>query len=326
MASVTEDWGPGVAPQPTSAGVEEAAGAIGVDDRVGVVVITRDRRDELLRTLGLLAVLPERPQVVVVDNGSSDGTAESVEARFPEARLVRLDRNEGAAARNRGVALLATPYVAFADDDTWFAPGALARAADVLDRHPDVAVVTGHIVVEPSGHEDPICVELRESPLPRPAGSPGPALLSFLAGASVLRRSAYQDLGGFDRRFFIGGEEQLLAADLAAAGWAMVHVPDVVVHHWPSTARDAHERRRLGIRNTLWFWWLRRPLGPALWRTVQLLRRVPRDRVTLGALGDALAGAPWVLRHRRVVPADVEAGLRLLDRPQATSRARRYVS
>jgi GT2 family glycosyltransferase len=324
MGSVTQDGGPpACAAGPVPAG---AGGPATTDERVGVVVITRDRREELLRTLGRLARLPERPEVVVVDNGSADGTAAAVAALFPSVRLVRLDRNEGAAARNRGVALLARPYVAFADDDTWFSPGSLATAADVLDRHPEVAVVTGHIVVEPDGREDPICVELRESPLPRPEGSPGPALLSFLAGASVLRRSAFLGAGGFDRRFLIGGEEQLLATDLASAGWSMVHVPDVVVHHWPSTARDAHERRRLGIRNTLWFWWLRRPAGRALARTVQLLRRAPRDRVTLAALGDAAAGAPWVLRARRVVPDEVESGLRLLDRPQVTSKARRYVS
>ena len=322
MANVTEQGCPGALDTRVGRDATEA----GVDERVGVVVITRDRREELLRTLGHLSVRPERPEVVVVDNGSSDGSAAAVAALFPSVRVVPLDRNEGAAARNRGVALLDRPYVAFADDDTWFSPGALARAADVLDRHPEVAVVTGHIVVEPDGREDPICVELRESPLPRPEGSPGPALLSFLAGASVVRRAAFLGLGGFDDRFFIGGEEQLLAADLASAGWAMVHVPDVVVHHWPSTARDPHERRRLGIRNTLWFWWLRRPVGPALVRTLLLLRRVPRDRVTLAALGDAAAGAPWVLRDRRVVPDDVEAGLRLLDRPQATSKARRYVS
>ena len=299
------------------------------DDRVGVVVITRDRRDELVRTLARLTALPERPAVVVVDNASSDGTAAAVRAVARRARqvgLIQLHANRGATARNVGVAAIGRPYVAFCDDDTWWDPGALRQAADVLDAHSDVAVVTGHIVVEPGGREDPICVELRESPLPTPCGAPGPSLLSFLAGASMVRREAFLDVGGFDHRFFIGGEEQLLACDLAAAGWRLVHVPGAVVHHQPSRARDAHLRRRQGIRNTLWFWWLRRPVGPALWRTAHLLRTAPHDRVTLAAVGDALAGASWVRRDRRVVPSHVEAGLRLLDGPQTRSRARRYVS
>ena len=296
-----------------------------VDERVGIVVITYNRRDELMRSLSHLVRESGAAEVVVVDNGSSDGTAAAVRVRFPDVRLVALDHNAGATGRNHGVALLDRPYVAFADDDTWWARGALRRSADVLDTHPDVAVVTGRILVEPGGRDDPINVELRESPLPNPGG-PGPPILSFLAGASVVRRQAFVDQGGFDDRFFMGGEEQLLATDLATAGWRMVHVPEVVVHHWPSVVRDAHLRRRQGIRNTLWFWWLRRPARKALYRTVQLLRTAPHDRVTLGGVRDALAGARWVRRDRRVVPPDVEYGLSLLDRPQVTSRARRYVS
>jgi GT2 family glycosyltransferase len=308
--------------------VSEDDGVVGsgADERVGVVVITYERRDELMRSLSHLTRESGAAEVVVVDNGSTDGTAAAVRARFPHVRLLALDHNAGATGRNHGVALLDRPYVAFADDDTWWARGALSRAADVLDAHPDVAVVTGHILVEPGGREDPIDVELRESPLPSPPEGPGPDILSFLAGASIVRRAAFVDQGGFDDRFFMGGEEQLLAADLATAGWRMVHVPDVVVHHWPSVARDAHLRRRQGIRNTLWFWWLRRPVRKALYRTLQLLRTAPRDRVTLGGVRDALAGARWVLRDRRVVPPDVESGLALLDRPQVASRARRYVS
>lgn len=296
------------------------------DPRLAVVVITRDRCGELLATLDRLAALPERPPVVVVDNGSGDGTVAAVRERHPRVDLVALPRNLGAAARNVGVARVDEPYVAFCDDDTSWDPGALGRVADVLDAHPDVAVVTARIVVEPGGREDPVNDELRDSPLPSPPGSPGPALLSFLAGASVVRRSAFVAAGGFEPRLEIGGEESLLAIDLAAAGWRMVHLPDVVVRHRPSPARDAHLRRRQGIRNALWLLWLRRP-APAAWRrTRHLLASAPHDRVTAAAVLDAVRGAGWVRRSRRVVPAEVEAGLRLLDEPQMTSRARRYVS
>lgn len=98
------------------------------------------------------------------------------------------------------------------------------------------------------------------------------------------------------------------------------------MHHEPSPLRDAHLRRRHGIRNTLWFTWLRRPLPAAVRRTAVLLRTLPRDRVTAGALAEAAAGLAWVARERRTLPPDIEARLRRLDRPQRDSRARRYVS
>ena len=294
--------------------------------RCTVVVITHDRRESLLHTLDRLRELPERPPVVVADNASCDGTAEAVTERFPETTLLRMRVNLGAVARNLAVDHVRTRYVAFCDDDTWWEPGALARAADLLDAHPRLAVVTGRILVEPGAREDPIVPELRHSPLPRPSWLPGPALGSFLAGASVLRAEAFREAGGFSPRLWLGGEEELLSADLMTRGWYLCYAEDVVAHHAPSALREPHVRRRHGIRNTLWFTWLRRPPRSALRRTGRLLLTVPRDKITAMALAEAVAGLPWVLRERRPVPSEVEARLRALEEPQRRSRARRYVS
>jgi GT2 family glycosyltransferase len=296
------------------------------DPRVGAVMITWNRREEALIAVGRLLTLPERPHVVLVDNGSDDGTAQAVAAAHPEVEVIALRENLGAVGRNVGVARLRTPYVAFADDDTWWEPGALARAADVLDEHPRLAVVTARILAEPGGREDPIVAELRDSPVPGPAWLPGPALGSFLAGASVLRREAFLECGGFNRRLWLGGEEELLAVDLATAGWELCYLDDLTVHHQASRSRDAHARRRVGLRNTLWFTWLRRPVGAALRRTAYLARTVPRDRISALAALDALRGLPWVLAERRRVPPRVEARLASLEASQESSRARRYVS
>src|SRR5271165_5075939 len=81
---------------------------------------------------------------------------------------------------------------------------------------------------------------------------PGYPLLGFLAGASVIRRSAFLEVGGFESRFFIGGEEELLALDLATRGWSLRYVPELVVHHHPSPNRDAASRRWHLLRNALW--------------------------------------------------------------------------
>jgi GT2 family glycosyltransferase len=261
-----------------------------------------------------------------VDNGSRDGSARAVRERFVEVRVLTPGRNLGAVGRNLGVGLVTAPYVAFCDDDTWWEPGALTLAADVLDLHPRLAVVNAHILVEPGGQHDPMSLEMALSPLTGGPGIPGHALLSFLAGASVLRRSAFEEAGGFSARLWLGGEEELLASDLAVAGWWMTYLPEVIVHHQPSLAREAHLRRRHGIRNTLWFNWLRRPWRAALRRTAHLGGSVPRDRVSVAGFVDALRGLPWVLAQRRVVPAEVESGYQQLEQMQRSSRARRYVS
>ncbi|WP_229072988.1 glycosyltransferase family 2 protein [Actinoplanes sp. DH11] len=295
------------------------------DPRVGVVVITWQRRDEAVACVQRLLELPEQPHVVLVDNGSTDGTADAVRDRFPTVEVVALSENLGAVGRNIGVRRLRTPYVAFCDDDTWWSPGSLTRAADALDDHPQLGLVNARIVVEPSGAEDPIVAELRDSPVPGPDWLPGPALGSFLAGASVVRREAFEAAGGFNERLWLGGEEELLATDLLTAGWELCYLEELTVHHRASLLRDATHRRRVGLRNTLWFTWLRRPAGAAVRRTLFLARTVPRDRTSLLAAADAARGLGWLLANRRPRPPMVEARLSGLDEAQRRSVARRYV-
>jgi hypothetical protein len=129
----------------------------------------------------------------------------------------------------------------------------------------------------------------------------------------VVRRSAFLEAGGFEPRFFIGGEVELLAADLAAGGWWLCYVADLVVHHHPSPVRDASGRRHAMARNALWFAWMRRPLRVALRKTLLLARDRPWSRETRRALAEGLRGLPWALRSRRPLPPEVERGLRLLE-------------
>lgn len=293
--------------------------------RVTVVIVTHNRRAELLRTLDRMTALPDQAPVVVVDNASTDGTCDAVTELYGQVTLLPSTRNLGSLGRNLAVRDVTTPYVAFCDDDTWWEPGALRRAADLLDTYPGLASVTARILVAPDLVEDPITPELRDSPVPGPAWLPGPALLGVLAGASMFRVDAFRQVGGFSPRLWLGGEEELLAIDLAAHGWWMCWAEDVVIQHAPSTAREPRRRRQLGIRNTLWTAWLRRPLGSALRRTGIMLRSIPRDWASVAAVAEALRGLPWVLRERRVIPPQVERGLKLLEEPQRQSKARRYV-
>jgi GT2 family glycosyltransferase len=283
------------------------------DPRVAVVMITYNRCDEVLRSLTHLTALPEQPRIVLVDNGSADGTAAVVTQRYPQVEVLDAGGNLGAAGRTLGVRHVEAPYVALCDDDTWWEPGSLRRAADLFDRHPRLAIVTACVLVGPENRKDPACTEMEQSPLPREPEMPGAPLLGFLAGASVVRRTAFLEAGGFEPRFFIGGEEELLAVDLASRGWWLCYVPELVVHHYPSQQRDAAARRWHLVRNALWFTWLRRPLASARRRTLWTAYSQPWDGAALRGFITAVAGLPWVLRRRREVPTAVERRLRLLE-------------
>ncbi len=284
----------------------------GRDSPVTIVVATRNRAGELESTLERLRALSGPAPVIVVDNASQDGTAPRVRQRHPQVRVIELRENLGGAARTVGAVQTTGPYVAFSDDDSWWAPGALERAAGLLDRHPRLAVVAARVLVGSREQLDPVCAAMASSPLGPAPDLPGPPVLGFVACGAVVRRSAFLQVGGFHRRFGVGGEEELLAVDLAAAGWGLAYVDEVVAHHHPSPSRDPGGRRRVQVRNGLWTAWLRRPLRVAAGSTLSALVQARADPGGRQGVVEALRGLPWVTRARRRLPPEVEADLRRL--------------
>jgi len=266
-----------------------------------------------MHTLPKLLELPEKPAVIIVDNGSDDGTADEVRAMYSSVRVITLSRNAGAAARNVGVQAANTPYVAFADDDSWWEPGALSHAVAVLDAHPRVAVLAGRVLVGRDRVVDPTCIEMAWSPLGAHADLPGPSVLGFIACGAVVRRRAFIEAGGFDEMLQLGGEERLLAIDLAAGGWHLCYCNDIVAIHEPSRIRDRSGRARTVMRNDLWSVWLRRPLRAATRETARVAITATHDRQARRAFYDALRGALTVIKRRQPVPRDLEQQLRVLE-------------
>jgi GT2 family glycosyltransferase len=285
-----------------------------VPTRTTVVIATHNRRDDLVRTLVKLEKHAPDVPIIVVDNGSRDGTAGLVRAGFPSVSVLELEQNLGASARNLGVRLARTPYVAFSDDDSWWAEGALARAEAVFERHPRLGLIAARTLVGPAQEPDPMNCQLANSPLTRAPDLPGPVVLGFLCCAAVVRREAYLDAGGIDPVLFFIGEEKLLAWDLAAKGWACCYVEEVIAAHHPSSRRgNGHDRRVLELRNDLLSIWLRRParLG---WRAFGALAwRGTRDADARRAVRSALRLLPAALRERRRLPDAVQHQVDLLE-------------
>jgi len=269
---------------------------------VAVVVASQNRREELLTTLPR----HEAP-VVLVDNASTDGTAEAVRKFHPEVTVITLDRNVGARARTVGVARAGTPFVAFADDDSWWAPGDLARAVDILRAHPRLAVLNARILVGPEERLDPACAEMADSVLGTPPDLPGPALLGFVACGAVVRTEAFEAVGGFDPVVRFPGEEERLALDLASAGWAMAYVDSVTVHHHPSPRRHDPGRRQAAI-------WRSRVLTAVMRAHLPDLADVLATAVRSGRPGiegllRAVPDLPAAVLRRRPIPPRVRTDL-----------------
>ncbi|MDQ6932305.1 MAG: glycosyltransferase [Candidatus Eremiobacteraeota bacterium] len=167
--------------------------------RFSIVIPTKDRADYLERALRSLAEQVRAPsyEVIVVDNGSRDSTAQVVrdarESMQPAVQYVFEERPNRAAARNRGVAVAQGHIILFVDDDVWLPPGFLqAHERAHTTRN---LIVSGPIVTVPSYHD-------RRKPTPAHFSR------AFLCTCNVsLERQAFLNVGGFDEEFRLYGWE-----------------------------------------------------------------------------------------------------------------------
>ena len=270
-----------------------------------ILIATRNRVERLLQTLARSEPLDDAARIIVADNASSDGTADAVRRAFPNVDVLRLHANFGAFARTLAARNAATPYIAFCDDDTWWVPGSIGAGSDVLDRHPQIGVLNACVKVGSAERVDDACTAMACA---RASDElPGAPILFFLAGASLMRRDAFLACGGYERRFLIGGEETLLALDIASRGWLVRYFPAMTVRHEPSPVeRNDTARRRLTIRNRLWVAWMRYARASAWRTTVAAARSARTDALVRAALLRALAGLPWAMMRREPIDSALQ--------------------
>ena len=178
---------------------------------VTVVVPTRDRLP-LLReaTASVLAQDWAAWELVVVDDASSDGSADWIESLTVEQiRVVRLDTHaERSAARNRGLAAATAPTVLFLDDDDRLRPSALRVLSSALERHPDAAATIGaKVVFDGAGHRKRI--PHPRVRLLRPVWEEVMAGWMFVSGQMLLRTETVRAAGGWNEDLKVAEDQDL---------------------------------------------------------------------------------------------------------------------
>lgn len=198
-------------------------------------------------------------QVVVVDNDSSDGSVEMAKSEYPSVTLIVNKTNVGyGVAANQAIAALSTPYVLLLNSDTLLRPGACNALSQYLDQHPRAAIAGPRLenaegTLEASCFPFPTPLDtflenstsavvigrrIRQSvPVIRelylrtwPHGSA--RIVPWVKGAALaIRRRAFDDVAGFDPRFFMYFEDTDLCYRLGKAGWEVHFAPVTTVVH-----------------------------------------------------------------------------------------------
>lgn len=257
-----------------------------------VIVVNYNGARWLPRCLGAVSAQEgvDSPEIILVDNASSDGSVALVREQFPHVRVVALETNVGfAAATNVGARVAQGPYLAFLNNDTEPAPDWLAALRRGLEEHPWAAMAASRIVLL----DDPERLDSAGDGLTRAGGAfkhfhgqPVSTALAprevfgVCAAACFMRREVFEAVGEFDEDFFLVHEDVDFSYRAQLLGYRCVYVPDAVVRHAlsPTLGRVSAASVFYGQRNLEWVYWKNTP-----WPLV--LRSLPAHLIYDAAAG-----------------------------------------
>ena len=316
-------------------------------EQVHIVVVNWNGREFLGDCLQSLRAQTYRPfSMTLVDNGSTDGSPTFVSDRFPEVRLIALKENLGfAAANNRALGDLKTPYVALLNNDAVADPGWLEALVGALEAAEGAGFAASRMLAfdRPEvidrcgdGYSRSGAALLRGRGESADRHSRREWVFGACAGAALYRTSMLKDIGCFDEGFFLLYEDVDLSFRAQLKGYKCLYVPEAVVYHRGSASlvHDSPVSVYYGHRNLEWVYIQNMParliartiLPHLLYNIAALGYFVLRGRGGdyLRAKRDALKGLREALQKRRRIQngrtVDDAYIQGLLDRPELLRR------
>ncbi len=263
-------------------------------------------------------------ELILVDNGSTDGSQDWITANYPQAKLVEMGYNSGfSIAMNRGVAESSSDFLALLNNDTECEPQWLEQLAGALSQHPEIGFCASRMLI--FQHRDLIDAAGDVFTTAAFAGKRGwlqserdmkfdkrERVFGACAGAAMYRKVIFEEVGGFDDDFFAYQEDTDLSLRLQLAGYPCLYVPEAVVyHHVGGTSKKQKygfsirlEQRNqilLLVKNLPSGFYIRFGLPILLGHFCLFLMRIKRGYGTSAILGlwDALRGLRTALRKRK---------------------------
>jgi N-acetylglucosaminyl-diphospho-decaprenol L-rhamnosyltransferase len=255
---------------------------------VSAVVVSYNVRELLVACVASLVAARdagELHQIVVVDNGSGDGSAAAIRDQFPDVSVVEAENRGYGAGANIGIGATGGDDVLILNPDTVVPAGTIAALAGYLAQYPDVAIV-GPLLRYPSGEgqssrrrfptrwtalcestivemwwpDNPAVRRFRMVDDPPPAAGDAQRVDWIVGAALLVRRAAIERVGGFDESFRMYSEEVEWCWRLRQHGWKVAWLPAVeIVHHEGASSRQDVSRRQLEfdtsrVRLTRWMY------------------------------------------------------------------------
>ena len=214
----------------------------------------QDLLDQCLQSV-YAAVSDLSCEVIVVDNGSTNGSATMVQDRFPDVRLIRNQENRGfAQANNQGINISTGRYVLLLNSDTIVSPDAVEQMVRFMDAYPDLGALGAELrnsdgSLQPSWAQFPTLLSEmigRNFRVRRPFADGRAYLVDWVGGACLMvRRQSVEQVGLLDERLFMYSEETDWCYRMAQAGWQIGYLPGARVLHFGGASSRQEDTRML---------------------------------------------------------------------------------
>ncbi|MCA8986326.1 MAG: glycosyltransferase [Planctomycetaceae bacterium] len=213
-----------------------------------VVITSKDRKEELRSAVQSALEQSAQPEVLVIDDGSSDGTSEMVRNEFPAARLITHEKPTGLiVGRNEGARLATGDIIFSIDDDAIFtSPTVVAESLELFAAPRIGAVAIPYVDVKQSPELKQLAPDAEQIWITD----------RYIGTAHALRRDLFLKLGGYRELFFHQGEERDYCVRMLNAGYLVRLGSGTPIHHFESPKRDTTRMDLYGRRNDLLFAWL----------------------------------------------------------------------
>jgi glycosyltransferase involved in cell wall biosynthesis len=263
------------------------------DSSFSILITTKNRLTDLVFTLKKIQYLLDMEDVVclICDDGSTDGTAQYLQTKYPEIRLIQNPKSQGLIySRNRLMGLVTTEFAISLDDDLHFITfNPLEIISDFFEQNEQAAVLSFRIFWS------------REEPKTTETSDKSMSMQSYAGGAHAFRMNAWNEIPNYPAWFIFYGEENFASYQLFKQNWQVYYLPEILVNHRVNLKarkkdNDYVQRQRRSLRAGWYLFFLFYPY-----------RKIPRK----------MAYSLWMQFKLKVFKGDFKAllaiGLALLD-------------